>query len=68
MDIQLILTYLIVAYAVGYVIYQFVKLFQSQNSDCGGSCGGCDFKTELKRRGIKTDIQIKDSNFTYIKK
>ena len=67
MSLQLLLTYLIVAAAVSYTLYHFALLFKPKESDCGGSCGGCDFKNELRKRGISPNLDIKNRNFTYIK-
>lgn len=67
MSFQLFATYVIVLYASGYTLYQFIKLFTAKKSNCGGSCGGCDFKRELKKRNITKPISKKDINFTYIK-
>lgn len=66
MEIQLIATYLIVLYAFGYTLYQFIKLFKRKKSSCEGSCGGCDFKNELKKRG-KINLDGINNNLTYIK-
>lgn len=67
MSFQLISTYTIVFFASGYTLYQFVCLFMKQKSSCGGSCGGCSFKNELKKRGISGNPILKNQNFTYIK-
>ncbi|WP_421919933.1 FeoB-associated Cys-rich membrane protein [Marinifilum sp.] len=66
MNLQLILTYLIILYAVAYTCYQFVRLIRKQKkSACGGgSCSGCDFKKELNKKGIQF---AKDTNLTYLK-
>ena len=68
METQLFLTYLIIAAAVSYTIYNLALLFKPKESGCGSSCGGCDFKNELRKRGIHPNLNIKDENFTYIKK
>jgi len=47
---QEIITYLIIAWAAGYTIYQFVKitfLTRNKNTGCTGCNGGCGIK-ELK--------------------
>lgn len=48
--IQEILTYLIVAAAMGYVAYKFVRLFtKSKNAlGCGGSCS-CEAKKQFQK-------------------
>lgn len=67
MDFQLIVTYLIVLYAIGYSLYQFGKLFKKQESTCGSNCGSCNFKNELRKRGVPHKGIINTSNLTYIK-
>ena len=68
MNIQLIATYLIILYAIAYTLFHLYKLLRKQKkSDCGGSCGGCDFKKELQERGVSPINPIKNKNFTYIK-
>ncbi|GAB7087127.1 FeoB-associated Cys-rich membrane protein [Marinifilum fragile] len=68
MSIQLILTYLIIIYAVGYTFYQLVQMIKKQKeSACGGGCSGCDFKNELKNKGIHAISIDKNNKFTYLK-
>ncbi len=49
MDWQLIITILIIVYALGYTIYALVQLFKRKRN-CGGGCSGCNFKNELRKR------------------
>lgn len=68
MSIQLILTYLIITYAIGYTFYHVIIMIRKQReSACGGGCGGCDLKNELKRKGIQPISINKNNKFTYIK-
>ncbi|NOU58958.1 FeoB-associated Cys-rich membrane protein [Marinifilum caeruleilacunae] len=68
MSIQLILTYLIIAYAVGYTCYHTVRMIMKQReSACGGGCSGCEIKDEIKKRGIQPVKINKNDSFTYIK-
>lgn len=67
MSVQLLATYLIVFFAFGYTLFQFISLFTKQKSSCGGSCAGCDFKRELNKRKIATKQFPKTNNLTYIK-
>ena len=67
MDFQLITTYLIVLFAIGYTLYQFALLFKKQDSNCGSSCGSCGIKNELRKRGISSKSNKITSNLTYIK-
>lgn len=67
MDFQLITTYLIVICAIGYTLYQFAMLFKKQESSCGSSCGSCDFKNELRKRGIPLKGIKNINNLTYVK-
>jgi hypothetical protein len=68
MSLQLILTYLIIIYAVGYTCYHTIRMIIKQKeSGCGDSCGGCDIKNELKKRGIQPVKINKNDSFTYIK-
>jgi hypothetical protein len=67
MDFQLITTYLIVMCAIGYSLYQFALLFKKQESNCGSSCGSCNFKNELRKRGIPNKGIKNTHNLTYIK-
>lgn len=68
MGIQLALTYLIITYAVGYTLYQLFQMVKKQKeSACGGGCSGCDFKNELKNKGIHTISIDKNEKFTYFK-
>ncbi|MDQ2177218.1 FeoB-associated Cys-rich membrane protein [Marinifilum sp. D714] len=68
MSIQLVLTYLIIIYAVGYTFYHLFQLIKKQKeSACGGGCSGCNFKNELKSKGIHTISIDKNKKFTYLK-
>ncbi len=67
MDFQLITTYLIVICAIGYSLYQFAMLFKKQESNCGGSCGSCNFKDELRKQGIPLKGIKNGNNLTYVK-
>ncbi|PKQ62272.1 hypothetical protein BZG02_13220 [Labilibaculum filiforme] len=67
MSFQLVATYIIVLFAFGYTLYQFVKLFTKQKSSCGGSCGGCHFKRELHKRNLHSKPLLKTQNLTYVK-
>ena len=67
MSFQLVSTYIIISIAFGYTLYQFLKLFMKQKSNCSGSCGGCDFKNELKKRNISTKSHNKLNQLTYVK-
>ncbi len=49
MNWQLIITLLIIAYAVGYTVYAFIQLIRRKSS-CGGGCSGCNFKRELHKK------------------
>ena len=67
MSIQLIITYLVILYAIGYLMYHLYKLtIKQKKSNCGTSCSGCDFKKELQKKRMKTVVSIKDKNFTYV--
>jgi len=66
MDFQLITTYIIVAYAAIYTVYQFLKMITKQNSKCEG-CSSCEFKNELRKKKMTTSLIQKNRNFTYLK-
>ncbi len=61
MNWQLIITFLIIGYAVGYTLYSFVQLVRRKNS-CGGGCSGCNFKRNLHRKQ-----QINSKQFRQLK-
>ncbi len=62
MDWQLIITLLIIAYAVGYTVYAVIKIIRRKKS-CGGGCSGCDFKRELHKKQSNKRIQINQLKF-----
>ena len=67
MEVQLIATYVIILIAVGYTLYEFIKLFRPKDSNCGGACTSCDIKKELTKRSKTRNIINEDSKFTYSK-
>lgn len=40
---------------------------KQKESACGGGCSGCDFKNELKNKGIHAISIDKNNKFTYLK-
>lgn len=66
MDFQLITTYIIIAAAVAYTIYQILQLLKPSESACGGGCSSCDIKQELKKRGLNK-LNLDKDKLTYIK-
>lgn len=63
MDWQLIITLLIITYAVGYTVYGVIKIMRRKKS-CGGGCSGCDFKRELHQKQSNKRKQL--SQLKYI--
>ncbi len=60
--IQEILTYIIIAFAFAYTIYNFViflipKKNYANGHACSGGCSGCEFKTK-----VKPEIKISQYN------
>lgn len=68
MNTQLILTYLIIIYAIGYTCYHLIIMIRKQKeSGCGSSCGGCSLKNELKAKGFHSISINKNEKLTYLK-
>ncbi|MFA8434582.1 MAG: hypothetical protein ACEPOZ_08715 [Marinifilaceae bacterium] len=58
MEVQLIITFTTILGAVAYTLYQLVKLCLPQKTACGsGTCSGCDFKQELRKRKLSPTHQ-----------
>ncbi len=62
MDWQLIITLLIITYAVGYTVYGIVKIMRRKKS-CGCDCSSCDFKRELHKKQSNKRKQLRQLKF-----